>query len=415
MKILHVVQAYTPAIGGTEWLIQNLSERLIERYGDEVTVFTTNAAKNCEMFWSPTEPQLPAGWETINGVRVRRFPVVNRLPRLRHLLSKVADRLNLPFNDWLRAFYNGPLIPTMTAEIARFPAEVIAASSFPLLHMHYALKGGQWSQRPVVLHGALHIHDRWGFDRPMIYQAIRQAQAYIANSTFERDYLIARQISPQKIQPIGVGVDLARFAHADRLTLRQLLGWGAAPVVAFVGQLSPRKGVDQLIAAMPHVWQRYPAARLLLAGTRSAATPHIEEMVAKRLIDDPQRIILKPDFLEAEKASIFAACDMLVFPSQYESFGLVLLEAWASQKPVITLNRGPMPTIVTHGIDGLLVEPDQPLALAAAICQMLEQPALGERLGQAGYHKVKRHYTWEIIVDKFRAVYQQVMAANGAL
>ncbi len=410
MKILHVVQGYTPVIGGTELLIQKLSERLVQQYGDNVTVFTTNAARNCEVFWLQSEPTLPAGIEKINGVTIRRFPLFNKLGHVRHQLSKFADWSKFPRRDWFRALFNGPLLFNMTAEIANFKGEVIAASSFPFLHMHYALNGGKRSHTPVVLHGALHPTDSWSFERPMIYKAIQQATAYIANSTFEQDYLVKRGIPAQKINTIGVGVDLAQFAKADGSILRQTYGWGKSPVIAFVGQLSKRKGIHLLLAAMPQVWQAYPEAKLLLAGARGTYAEQLEQIIAKLPAStENNRLIMQSNFSESDKANIFAACDVLVFPSQEESFGIVFLEAWACRKAVIGLRAGAIPSIVRDGVDGLLVAPDDTNALGQAICQLLGNPSRRDSMGEAGYHKITEHYTWDIVTRKFRAVYQQAI------
>src|SRR5450759_2437688 len=133
MRILHVVQGYTPAIGGTERVIQKISEKLVERYADQVTVYTT-VGYNCEIFWRRDQPSLPAGVTTINGVTVRRFPVFNHCNELRRLLAGGSYRFRLPFNDYFRLWYNGPLIPSLPGEIARAGADIISASSFPLLH-----------------------------------------------------------------------------------------------------------------------------------------------------------------------------------------------------------------------------------------------------------------------------------------
>ena len=69
MKILHVTQGYAPAIGGTELLIQRVSEELVRQFGDEVTVFTTDCYSG-EAFFTLSAPRLPVGWEERNGVRV---------------------------------------------------------------------------------------------------------------------------------------------------------------------------------------------------------------------------------------------------------------------------------------------------------------------------------------------------------
>ena len=406
MKILHVVQGYTPAIGGTEAVIQNLSERLTHRYGDEVTVFTTNTATNSKLFWSPREPTVPVGVENINGVTVRRFPVFSYLGHTRHLLSKFADRMKLPFRDRFRALFNGPIIFGMTQEIARFKADVVLASSFPFLHMHYALVGGQRSGKPVILFGALHTTDSWGFDRPMIYQAIKRAEAYVANSKFEKEYLINRTIPPAKITTIGVGIELEQFRNAEGYALRQRYGWNDAPVIAFVGHLARRKGIHHLIKAMPSVWQRYPQAKLLLAGADNNYTAQLEQEVSHFSTEAyPNRVIIKKNFSQEEKGGIFAACDVLVFPSSEESFGIVFLEAWACRKPVIGLRVGAIPSIVEDGVDGLLTTPGNTVELAQAICQLLANPEQRRQLGAAGYQKVKSNYTWDIVTAKFREIY----------
>ncbi len=409
MKILHVVQAYHPARGGTEWLIQNLSERLVSQYGDEVTVFTTTAAQTCEVFWIASEPQLPSGEERLNGVRVRRFPIINKFGRLRHLIGQMAYGLKLPYHDWARALFNGPLVPNLTQAIAEHPCEVIAASSFPFLHMQQAVWGGQRRGTGVVLHGALHTTDRWGFDRRMILQTIQQADGYIANSQFERDYLVERGIAADKIHPIGVGVEAAQFAQADGSDLRRQYGWGDAPVIAFVGQLNQRKGVPLLLEMMPRLWETHPDVKLLLAGARTYITAEFERQAERLNGERGNRIVIKTDFAEAEKAAIFATCDLLAFPSEQESFGIALVEAWACRKPVVALRVGPMPSIIDHDIDGLLVPPHDNDALTQAMRTLLANPSLRQRMGEAGYRKVGNRYTWDVVVSKFRQVYGSVL------
>ena len=150
MKILHVTQGYTPGRGGTEWMIQRVSEELVRQFGDEVTVFTTNCYSG-EAFFTPHLPRLPVGWETINGVRVRRFPVLSHASQWLRGPQMIANRLKLPGNQYLRAWSGGPLIPGLRRAIAETPADIVSAASFPLLHMFAALEGGHQSGRPAIL------------------------------------------------------------------------------------------------------------------------------------------------------------------------------------------------------------------------------------------------------------------------
>jgi glycosyltransferase involved in cell wall biosynthesis len=154
MKILHVVHGYPPSTGGVQWLVKNLSEQLSQRHRDQVTVFTT-VAYNMEYFWRSGERTMPVGTEEIDGVMVRRFAVFNRLNTLRMLAANVAYRLHLPYNDWLRTMYNGPLIPGLIRAVASNGADVVLASAFPLLHMYDAFAGARRARIPIVLLSAI--------------------------------------------------------------------------------------------------------------------------------------------------------------------------------------------------------------------------------------------------------------------
>lgn len=407
MRILHVVQGYTPAIGGTERLIQKVSEKLVARHGDAVTVFTTTAY-NCELFWRTDQPQLPAGTDIINGVTVRRFPVFNRLGRVLTVLAGGAYLLHLPYNDWVRTWQNGPIVPGLEREIIRSDAEVVAASSFPLLHMHTTLRAGQRKGIPVVLNGGIHTADAYGFNRPMIYRTIRAATAYIANTQFEADYLMTKGVAPEKIHVIGVGVDLEPYVQADPAAIRRSFGWSMdAPVIAFVGQQVPHKGVDMLLAAMPVIWGEYPDACLLLAGARTSYSSHIDNWLAELSPQQRAHVGVIHNFPEEEKADIFAACDMLAFPSAHESFGIVVLEAWAAGKPVIGVRVDAITSVVDEGKNGILIRHRSVLDLVAAIRTFIHNPALARELGENGRQKVVRRYTWDLVADRFRDVYQQ--------
>ncbi|MFH1999766.1 MAG: glycosyltransferase family 4 protein [Planctomycetota bacterium] len=412
MNVLHVVQGYFPAIGGTERVIQLVSERLVADYGDKVTVYTT-PAYNCELFWRRDQPSLPIGVEVRDGVTIRRFPLFNRLNYLRRKLSDYATKYKLPYNDRCRALLNGPLIPGLTQAIAESGADVIAASSFPLMHMHYALEGGKRAGIPVIYYGGIHAADDWGFNRPMIYKAIKEVNAYISYTTFEKNYLIGRGIDPDKITPVGVGIDPEPFEEADGTELRQRFRLGNDPIVAFVGQQVPYKGIESVIDAMEHVWKKIPNARLLIAGSRTTYSETLAVKISRLPVEHRLNVVTFDNFKENEKAAIFAACDILAFPSVFESFGIVFLEAWSARKPVIGLRLNATSTVVDDGIDGLLIIPNDCKDLARAICELLEDDERRVRMGNAGYNKVRKKYTWDVVIEKYRNVYLSTLKDGG--
>jgi glycosyltransferase involved in cell wall biosynthesis len=413
MRILHVVQGYAPAIGGTERTIQAISEKLVQLYGDQVTVYTT-VGYNCEIFWRRDQPSLPVGTTTINGVTVRRFPVFNRLGWLRRLLAGATYKLRLPFNDYCRLLYNGPIIPTLTREVASAGAEIVAASSFPLLHMLYAASGARRAQVPVVLIGGIHSADAWGFDSSLIYRTLRRADHTIAYTEFEQGVLISRGVPEAQITVIGLGVEPSLFARADGTAIRHQHGWGDDAVVGYIGQQAAHKGIDTLIASMMQVWQSFPNTRLLVAGSRTSFTTALEAQVEQLPRACQERVTIVHGFDESIKADLFSACDILAHPSAHESFGLTLLEAWAAGRPVIACRDSAPGSIVVHGEDGLLIDYGDEDDLAQALQKLLTAPERRRTMGQAGRQKVLARYAWDIVAERFRSVYARVCEQYAA-
>ncbi len=409
MNVLHVVHAYCPAIGGTEFLFQQLSERLVADYGDQVTVFTTNGY-NPGFFVDPDEPAIPIrDNEVINGVNVRRFPVNNRIaPRMRRLQS-TAFRHNWPFNDVIRTLYHGPISWPMFRAIRHAQADVLNASSFPLLHMYYTTMNKRANRIPLLFHGALHPGDSWSYDRPIIYKAIAACDIYLANTAFERGFLLEKGFSPDKIRIASPGVDPEPFMTADGMALRRKFGWENAPLIAFVGQQAAHKGIGTLYHAMRLVWRQMPEARLIVAGGRTIYSPRLDRLLETFPPQERDRIQLMPNFSEEEKPQIFAACDLFVYPSGYESFGITFVEAWAAGKPVIGCRSGAIATVVDEWQDGLLVPYQDVPQLASAILELLTDARLRERLAYRGREKALTQHTWEIAVARFRKAYEEAI------
>jgi len=291
---------------------------------------------------------------------------------------------------------------------------VILASAFPLLHMYATLAGARRSGTPIVLLGAIHTEDRWGYERAMIYRAVRQADAYIALTGFERDYLTARGVAGDRIAVIGPGVDAAPFIQADGGGTRARYGWGDAPVVALIAKQTARKRFDLLVEAMRSVWRALPAAHLLLAGARTPHTRQIEGLIASLPAEQRSRVVLHSDFPEEQKPGLLAACDVFVLPSAEESFGIAFLEAWAAGKPVVGARVGAVATVIDEGRDGLLFCDGDADDLARAVLELLTDPARRAALGSAGRRKVLENHSWAAVADRVRQVYLTTLERRAA-
>ncbi len=407
MKVLHLVQGYAPAIGGTEFLVQNISEKLVEHYGDEVRVLTTNAY-NCEVFNTFGQKTMTPGVEEINGVTVKRLKVFNKSAPIFDLAQKALFRPRLPFNHWARTLYSGPILPGIIPEIMKADADVVSASSFPLMHMHYAGAIKRIKKIPLVLIGGLHPEDKWGFDRKNIYKSIRNADAYVAYTTFEKEYLTDKGIDPEKIHVIGVGIDGDLYKGGDGDRAKRKYGLNGGPVVTFLGQQGGHKGIETLIESMGPIWDRMPDVNLVIAGARTNYSAVIDSMISGLDRERQKKVITITGFDEKEKADIMAASDIFASPSGYESFGITYVEAWASKKPVIGCRSGAVPTVIDENINGLLVDYRDKQELTGAILELIIDERYRRRIGENGYNKFQRNYTWEIVAKRFRDVYEQV-------
>ncbi|HEX6488858.1 MAG TPA: glycosyltransferase family 4 protein [Candidatus Dormibacteraeota bacterium] len=398
MRLLVLVHGYPPAVGGVEFAVRDLAERLVARHGFDVTVLTTNAFTN-ENFRDRRLPTVPIRADEVqNGVRVRRFAVDTRWAPPLRVAQGVAWRLRLPGNDRLRTLYQGPIAPALRRAAAATPADAVFAASFPLNHLNYAFRP---DRLPVVLLGAVHPEDAWGYHRPNLLALSRRAAATVALTPGERRWLVDHGAPEERTHCIPEGIDPAT-ATLGAFRAERGLGPGDF-VIAYVGQQGSHKGIDVLIRALP----RLPDARLVIAGS---VTPYSAEI--RRLARGDERVILLDGVDERLKASIMADCDVFASPSAYESFGITTLEAWAQSKPVV-LGDGPAQRELTDGGRlGVLVPYGQVEPLAGALQELAASPARRRELGEAGRRRLLERYTLDAVVDRYHELFVQLAASR---
>ena len=117
-------------------------------------------------------------------------------------------------------------------------------------------------------------------------------------------------------------------------------------------------------------------------------------------------------FAEGDKASIFDACDVFALPSIAESFGIVYLEAWLCEKPVIGARIGAVQCVIEDGQDGFLVDPHGTGELSEAILRLIGDPELCRRFGRRGREKTLASFTWSKVTDAVEAIYAESLAGQ---
>jgi glycosyltransferase involved in cell wall biosynthesis len=234
----------------------------------------------------------------------------------------------------------------------------------------------------------------------------RQVDCFICASDAIRQILIADGLSAERAVTVYEGIDLARVAAAPSANLHADL-WlpHDAPIVGNVAALVPHKGQRHLIEAAAIVVKQVPDARFVIAG-EGALRPMLERQIKEHRLE--KHVFLagfRPDILSVHKAF-----DVFVMSSVTEGLGTSLLDAMACGKPIVATRAGGMPEVVVEGLTGLLVEPRDDKAMAAAIVRLLRDRTLRREMGAAGEARVHEQFSSERMVLETLAVYQRVAA-----
>lgn len=404
MRILHLAHCYPPAVGGSEHVISAWSERLVRDHGHDVTVVTTTGY-NTDPFNATGIRTMTPGEELRNGVLVRRHQADPRASRYFGAAARRTHRYRLPGNSLLRIVADGPRAPGMLSDACRIDADVIAATAFPLLHMYFAFAAAAVRRVPLVVIGALHPDDTYGFDRWPMRRVISRADGYVAYTEYERQCVIGYGLRADRAHVIAPGVDRDAFAGGDGLRIRAQLGIDAAsPVVGFLGQLGAHKGIGALVAAMPAVWTAVPDAHLLIAGANTAYVDQLRAQIAA--VRHRGRISLLVDVPGPQRCDVLAAFDVFASPSSHESFGLTYAEAWSAGLPVVGCRIGAVESVVDHGEDGLLTGVGSVHEIAGSLVELLLDPELRRAFADHGARKVAERFSWTTSTATLDALYR---------
>ncbi|HMP04342.1 MAG TPA: glycosyltransferase family 4 protein [Gemmatales bacterium] len=398
MRIAHFIHRFPPALGGAELYFARLS-RWLACHGHHVTVFTSNALA-LEAFWSAEAQRLPAQAELQGGVRVERHPL-RHLPGQRYALKALGQ---LPWPRW-QAFTLGcnPVLPSLwdrCGRSARF--DVVHASAFP--YAWPLLCAERLARRqgiPFCLTPFLHLGDptrtddrtRAAYLSPALRQLLSSADRIFVQTMLERQAVLDLGLPPERMVLQGLGVDPVECTGGDRARARDR--WLIRPeqwCVGHLANLSEEKGsVDLIRAALP-LWEAGHRFQVLLAGP---SMPNFRRFwrslspLARRwtMLTGPLPDETKPDF--------YAALDLFALPSRSDSFGLVLLEAWANGLPCVGYRAGGVAEVIRHESDGLLVPCGDVPALTRALADLMADPDRSRALGAAGRERMAREHVWD--------------------
>lgn len=375
-----------PYIAGAEMQALALARTLQSR-GMSVQIVTTAYARNLP----PTE--------MVDGVPIQRVVTAPRWQK-----GQVA--------------VSGPSVaPTKVLQLTIMAAHIARmARSFDIVHAHCvsmsslgAALGARAAGVPVVLKPSLGGPDgeiqkvtRSAATR-MLLPALRGIDRYaVLDSQIEAD-LLGAGVAQNRCIRVHNGIDLARFAPPSpeqRDFERTRLGVADGPVALFAGQLIPRKGVEPLLDAWRRVRRAVPQARLLVAGTGELSH------MAERMASDPDSGVAFLGVRE-DVHTLMHAADLLVLPSLNESFGNVIVEAMASQLPVVVARTGVAAQIDLDNKAGLIVDPRSDESIASALVALLSSPERSQRFGRMGRSLVGQ-FDFSKVADEYVALYDSI-------
>ena len=211
---------------------------------------------------------------------------------------------------------------------------------------------------------------------------------------------------PARLEIVAPGVDHAFFSPGYRPQARRAIGIDDnGPLLLFVGRIQPLKGLDVAVRALEHLPDN---VRLVVVGGPSG--PHGQEEVERvRALPAADHVVWVAPQPHELLSTYYRAADVCLVPSRSESFGLVALEAAACGTPVVSAAVGGLRTLVEHGRTGFLVEGRDPLAFAAYVGELLDNPLLAVEMSGAAADRARR-YTWSVAAARLQRLYGELTA-----
>lgn len=392
--------------GGMNVYVRDLSRELARR-GHHVDVYTRSQDSSMPHISNGLGP----------GARVIHIPAGPEHPYDKHLV-----------HDHLPEFIDGVLVQAASDGI-----------HYDVVHSHYWLSGvvarelrERWSSPIVHMYHTLGKVKNAVAQRPEEQETERRiaveteiarfADALVAATTFEENQLTELYgTDPARIHVISPGVDTERFHPIPAAHAKEQIGLCAdCCIILFVGRIEPLKGVDNLLRAIALVVDRWPELcqdlRVPIIGGDLDRVREDDEMVRLQELRGELGIGDVVTFLGARDQDqlqyYYAAAEMVVMPSDHESFGMVALEAMACRTPVIASDVGGLAHLVKQGRTGYRVPARDPAALAGKITRLLKDEGLRRRIGYRAACWAEA-YAWPRIADRIEGLYEELLSGPG--
>jgi len=416
MRVAHLLRKYDPTEwGGTETAIHQLTSGLAV-HGVESIVY----APRIPFPDGPADPLAGAGRS------VRRFRAclpVWGLPveRRRQLVALGGNQISfdLPGALWRE----NKLDVIHSHALGRLGAIGRVMARSRRIPFVLSVHGGLYDL-PVSVHEALvrPAIGGWDWGRPLglllrSRHLLAEADAIVTVNAREAE-LIRERHPRQRVFFESHGVPAAVFAQDSRAAARQAFPMLQGRWVLLVlGRIDPTKNQEWVIAQTAELVRRHPRICLVFVGacTNEAYGSTLEARIAQEGLQANVLVVGSLPFGDPRLVGLLQAARAVVVPSVSETFGIVILEAWAAGTPVISSRTSGATAIVQEGVNGLLFDLAHPATFHAAVDQVLLRPALGLELGAAGRAKVVAEFDTAMLAGRMKQLYAELIEEKHAL
>ena len=392
MKILMLSWEYPPRIvGGIARVVHDLSKRLIKD-GHDVTVVTYRDGnmpyyendKGVEVYRIDNYIISPNNF--IDWIMQMNF---NMIAKVNELLAKGEKFDVIHAHDWLVAY----------------AAKTLKNSyDIPLVSTIHATESGRNKG----------IHDETQrYINDTEWMLTYESSEVIVNSNYMKNELQRLFGLPfEKINVVPNGININAFNGVDRdYEFRRQYAADNEKIILFMGRLVYEKGVQHLIDAMPKILKHYHDAKLIIAGKGGM----LDELKAKVEMLGLSKKVYFTGYLNSKQVvKMYKCADVSVFPSTYEPFGIVALEAMLAGVPTVVSDTGGLNEIINHGIDGMKSYTGNANSLADSILTLLYDHQLCSEITKNAKQKVKLEYNWTKLAQDTHFVYQKAICETMA-
>lgn len=229
--------------------------------------------------------------------------------------------------------------------------------------------------------------------------------------TMKNDVLACTRMRREKVKVVPLGIDIHRF-NPTKFKKTEARTYFNLPknsyIIGVIGRLDKLKGQHVLLHSIPEILKKHPDVIFLIAGDETAGgsgyKEHLKELCWALDIERSVKFLPFTD----DVPRLLAALDVFVLPSFSETFGFVILEAMAMQKPVIATDAGGVPEIISNGKTGLLVQPNNVDALSRAIHRMLSNTALRSSLARSARAEILKRFNFDHCIDTLMKLFASV-------